>query len=82
MTYKSISSLPESVRHVLPKHAQEIYFETYNNAWAQYDKPEERLENRSRAETAHRIAWSAVKKRYVKDETTGKWIRKEKTAVR
>ena len=63
MPFKSIIDLPESVKNVLPKHAQEIYLEAYNNAWEQYDRPEERRENRSREETAHRVAWSAVKQK-------------------
>jgi cation transport regulator len=78
MTYKTLADLPDSVKHVLPKHAQEIYLEAYNNAWKQYDQPEERLENRSREETAHRVAWSAVKQTYEKNESTGKWKLKNK----
>jgi cation transport regulator len=79
MTYKSLFDLPENVKHVLPKHAQEIYLEAYNNAWKQYDQPEERLDNRSREETAHRVAWSAVKQKYEKNESTGKWKLKNKS---
>lgn len=62
MPYKSISELPESVRNVLPKHAQEIYKEAFNSAYDQYDTPEERRGNESREEVAHKVAWSAVKK--------------------
>ncbi len=76
MPYKSTFDLPESVKNVLPKHAQEIYMAAFNNAWEQYDQPEELRENRSREETAHRVAWSAVKQKYEKNESTGKWIRK------
>ena len=32
MPYKTLSDLPESVRKHLPKHAQEIYLEAFNNA--------------------------------------------------
>jgi cation transport regulator len=77
MPYKSISDLPENVKHVLPKHAQEIYHEAFNSAWEQYDEPEERRGNSSREETAHRVAWSAVKKVYEKNEATGMWQRKD-----
>lgn len=44
--------------------------------WEQYDQPEERHDDASREETAHRVAWAAVKQSYEKDETTGKWQRK------
>lgn len=76
MPYKSPSDLPESVRNVLPSHAQEIYLEAYNSAWDQYDQPEERRGDSSREETAHRVAWAAVKNKYEKDEETGKWKEK------
>ena len=42
MTYETIDELPKSVRSNLPKHAQEIYKEAYNNAWKEYSDPEER----------------------------------------
>ena len=62
MPYKSINELPESVGNVLPEHAQEIYKEAFNSAYEQYDEPEERRGDASQEETAHRVAWSAVKK--------------------
>lgn len=64
MPYKNVNDLPSSVREHLPKHAQEIYKEAYNSAWDEYGKDEER---------AHRVAWSAVKKKYEKDESSGQW---------
>ncbi len=67
MPYDSIKDLPASVRDNLPKHAQEIYQKAYNSAWDEYDHDEER---------AHRVAWSAVKKKYKKDDDTGKWGKK------
>lgn len=76
MPYDKLSDLPSSVRDNLPKHAQEIYKEAYNSAWEQYDRPEERRGDASREETAHRVAWSAVKNEYEKDDE-GKWVRKE-----
>lgn len=76
MPYKRLSELPDSVKDNLPKHAQEIYKEAYNSAWDQYDEPEERRGDASREETAHRVAWSAVKKTYEKDESSGKWKKK------
>lgn len=75
MPYDKNSELPESVRDSLPKHAQDIYRKAYNSAWKQYKDPEERRGNDSREETAHQVAWSAVKKEYEKVET-GKWKKK------
>jgi cation transport regulator len=63
MPYKDINDLPKSVREHLPTHAQEIYQAAYNNAWDEYGQDEER---------AHRVAWSAVKKKYTKDESSGR----------
>ncbi|HHY88881.1 MAG TPA: cation transport regulator ChaB [Chloroflexi bacterium] len=76
MPYNSINELPESVRNVLPGHAQEIYLAAFNSAWEQYDRPEERREGADREETAHRVAWAAVKQQYEKDEQSGKWVKK------
>ena len=73
MPYKTVKDLPESVQHVLPKHAQEIYLEAFNNAWKQYKKPEKRRAGSSHEVTAHRVAWAAVKKEYAKDIVSGKW---------
>ncbi len=76
MPYKDLKDLPERVQENLPKHAQKIYLEAFNNAWDQYAKPEERRGDASREETAHKVAWSAVKKVYAKDEKTGAWKEK------
>ncbi|HEX2990916.1 MAG TPA: putative cation transport regulator ChaB [Anaerolineales bacterium] len=76
MPYTSTSDLPDNVRNVLPSHAQEIYMEAFNSAWEQYDRPEERRVDSSREETAHRVAWAAVKNKYAKDEATGRWREK------
>lgn len=76
MPYKSIQELPDSVKDNLPKHAQEIYKEAYNSAWDQYDDPAERRGDASREETSHRVAWSAVKQKYEKNDN-GRWVKKE-----
>ncbi len=76
MPYDKISELPDSVRDSLPNHAQEIYQAAYNSAWEQYDEPEERRDDASREETAHRVAWAAVKRDYEKEEESGRWKRK------
>jgi cation transport regulator len=69
MPYKSTNDLPDNVRGVLPKHAQEIFQEAFNSA---YDEYKERGAE-GREETAFRVAWAAVKKKYQKNEDTGKW---------
>ncbi|MBM6634834.1 putative cation transport regulator ChaB [Leclercia adecarboxylata] len=72
MPYKSKSDLPDNVQHVLPAHAQEIYKEAFNSAWDQYKDKEDRRGDASREETAHRVAWSAVKNDYEKGDDD-KW---------
>lgn len=67
MPYEKLSDLPDGVREHLPKHAQEIYRAAFNSAWEQYDHVEE---------TAHKVAWAAVKNEYEKDEDTGRWKKK------
>ncbi len=64
MPYGTTSELPASVRDHLPPHAQEIYRAAYNSAFDEYAHDEAR---------AHRVAWSAVEKKYAKDEQTGQW---------
>ena len=75
MPYDNISDLPESVREHLPKHAQEIYLEAYNSAWDEYASPEKRRGDASQEETAHKVAWSAVKQKY--EKRGDGWVRKE-----
>ncbi len=77
MPYKTVDELPDSVRHNLPKHAQEIYRAAFNSAWQEYDRPDERRGGADREETAHKVAWAAVKKEYEKDDKTGEWKRKD-----
>ncbi|MCE0721823.1 MULTISPECIES: ChaB family protein [Legionella] len=75
MPYKKVNELPDSVKDNLPNHAQEIYKEAFNSAWKQYDDPDERQGGRSREETAHAVAWNAVKKEYEKN-SEGEWVKK------
>jgi len=72
MPYQDINQLPDSVSHVLPKHAQDIYKEAFNSAWDEYKHPKDRRDDTDREEVAHRVAWSAVKKSYQKGDD-GKW---------
>ena len=77
LPYKNELDLPASVQKNLPEHAQKIYLEAFNSAWNEYKNPEDRIGDASWEETAHKVAWSAVKKSYEKTEKSGMW--KEKT---
>jgi cation transport regulator len=74
MPYHRLTELPDSVKDHLPKHAQEIYQEAYNSAWEQYADPDKRRDDASREEVSHKVAWSAVKKKYKKKDD--RWVRK------
>ncbi|NLF78515.1 MAG: putative cation transport regulator ChaB [Chloroflexi bacterium] len=76
MPYKQLGDLPDSVRDNVPRHAQEIYLEAFNSAWDQYADSDERRGDASREETAHRVAWAAVKQKYEKGDD-GRWHRKD-----
>ena len=69
MPYDKLSELPDGVKDNLPKHAQEIYKEAFNNAWDQYEDPKDRKGDASREEVSHRVAWSAVKQKYERTAT-------------
>lgn len=60
MPYASNTELPSGVRRHLPGPAQDIYREAFNHAWVTY------ADDRRQEEIAHRVAWSAVKKKYQK----------------
>lgn len=65
MPYATIEDLPPSVRRHLPEHAQQIFRAAFNDAFRSH-AGDPRLE-----EVAHRIAWAAVKRSYVKEN--GSW---------
>lgn len=70
MPYARTDDLPASVRAHLPVHAQEIYSAAFNNAWQEYaDRGGER------EETAHRVAWAAVKHSYHKQGD--RWVARD-----
>ena len=73
MPYDQRSELPDSVRKVLPDHAQEIYQKAFNSAWDDYKNPDDRQGDDNREEVAHKVAWSAVKQRYRKNDD-GNWV--------
>jgi cation transport regulator len=60
MPYASNNELPLSITRRLPRHAQDIYREAFNNAY------ESHADDPRQEEIAHRIAWAAVKRCYVK----------------
>jgi cation transport regulator len=66
MPYTTNADLPPSVRNHLPAHAQDIYRAAFNSAYEQY------ASDPFQEEAAHRIAWAAVKRSYVKEG--GEWV--------
>ncbi len=60
MPYATNADLPASVRTHLPEHAKDIYREAFNHAYAAHEG------DIRQEEAAHRIAWAAVKRPYVK----------------
>jgi len=66
MPYRVNADLPPSVLNHLPEHAQDIYREAFNLAYAAH-AGEVDQEKR-----AHMIAWAAVKRGYVKQGNS--WI--------
>jgi len=69
MPYATNDQLPSPVRMHLPEHAQDIYREAFNHAYAAH-AGEQRQE-----EAAHRIAWAAVKRSYVK--VGDRWVARQ-----
>ena len=61
MPYDRNVDLPESVRGHRPEHAQDIYREAFNHAFDAH------MGDPRQEEAAHRIAWAAVKRRYLKE---------------
>ena len=72
MPYRTNSDLPLRVRSHLPEHAQSIFREAFNSAFAQYSHPKLRRTAGSREATANRVAWAAVKRLYKKAD--GHWV--------
>lgn len=60
MPYAANADLPPSVRNHLPPHAQDIYREAFNHAYAAHE------DDPRQEEASHRIAWAAVKHSYEK----------------
>jgi cation transport regulator len=66
MPYPSNADLPDAVRRHLPPHAQDIYRSAFNHAFDAH------MGDPRQEEAAHRIAWAAVKRVYVKIGTS--WV--------
>jgi len=75
MPYDRNADLPDSVRNNLPEHAQAIYREAYNSAFDEYKSAKDRRGDASREETAHKVAWSAVKQKY--EKKGDRWVAKD-----
>jgi cation transport regulator len=60
MPYRANVDLPPAVRDSLPEHAQDIFREAFNHAYAQH------AHDPRQEEAAFRIAWAAVKRSYEK----------------
>ena len=73
MPYKSRRELPTRIKNHLPEHAQEIYVSAFNNAHEEYADKVKRRYTLPLEVIAHKVAWSAVKKKYHKDES-GDWV--------
>ncbi len=73
MPYNSLADLPDSVKSVLPTHAQEIYFAAFNSAYEGTCKDRE-----DKDACCASIAWAAVKNDYVQGEG-GMWKKKSES---
>jgi cation transport regulator len=67
-----MSDLTRVVQDNLPEHVQEIYQEAFNNAWQEYADSDDRRDDTSREETAHKVAWAAVKQSYRRNSRTAR----------
>jgi len=74
MPYARNADLPRAVRDALPAHAQTIYRKAFNSAWGEYGQASKRRGGASREETAHKVAWGAVKGFYTK--RGARWVKR------
>ncbi|AND89902.1 cation transport regulator [Bradyrhizobium diazoefficiens] len=68
MPYRSNDDLPARLRRHLPPHALDIYREAFNHSFASH------VGDIRQEEIAHRTAWSAVKRSYMK--LADRWVPK------
>jgi cation transport regulator len=69
MPYETNADLPENLQRLLPPHAQDIYRAAFNHAFFDHEG------DPRQEEAAHRIAWAAVKRSYVR--TQEGWRRRD-----
>jgi cation transport regulator len=72
MPYDVNADLPSSVRSHLPEHAQDIFREAFNHAYAAH------AHDPRQEEAAFRIAWAAVKRQY--EKIGDEWVEKGEAA--
>ena len=72
--YETIDDLADVLKNVLPVKAQEIYLETYQESWDNYE--DWKGGEMGREGVAHRNAMQAVMREYVLDEESGTWHKK------
>jgi cation transport regulator len=68
LPYEINADLPPSVRNHLPEHAQSIFREAFNHAYAEHEG------DPRQEEAAFRIAWAAVKRSY--EKIGNEWVEK------
>jgi cation transport regulator len=69
MPYPANTALPVSIQRRLPPHAQDIFRAAFNHAFAAH------MGDPRQEEAAHRIAWAAVKRSYMK--VGDNWVKRE-----
>ncbi|MBY0281747.1 MAG: ChaB family protein [Alphaproteobacteria bacterium] len=75
MPYSINANLPDAIKNNLPEHAQDIYRAAFNAAWDEYKEPTKRRTSETREQVSHKVAWSAVKLKYIK--RNDKWVKKQ-----
>jgi len=66
MPYARNTDLPPELQKRLPDHAQDIFRTAFNHAWREYRDASDR------EAVAHRVAWAAVKRRYMLQDD--RWV--------
>jgi len=71
MTVETEVVFPRSLRDIYPAPAQQLYIETYKQAWATAEAGSR--DSLSRESVAARDAWEAVRRLYAQDPVTRKF---------
>lgn len=75
MPYRSIIDLLDDIHENFPNQARKIYQESYDKARDEYKKLKNRRDVKNREDSAHKVAWHAVKDEYEKGDN-GIWYEK------